>query len=156
MSMTRLVLAAALCALVAAAAVPLAGARASCTAGMKTVGGVSERTFCGPAKATVHYGSQTWTFSQGECAKSPYFSVNIGTVVLGTSSKPKPDYFGLTAQKSGGSWKAIAVVFDHGGKGYPVRTDTAKVTVSPGGTKGTFAGTSFLGGTKVSGTFSCG
>jgi hypothetical protein len=122
---------------------------------VKTVGGVSMRTFCGPAKATVHYGSKTWTFSQGQCTKSPYFAVNIGTVVLGVTSKPKPDYFGLTVQKVGGVVKPMAITFDHGGKGYPVRTDTATVTLSAGQTKGAFSGTSFVDGTKVTGTFSC-
>lgn len=150
----KLLLIACLCALAATAAP--AGAKVACTPGVKSAGGVTQRTFCGPAKATVHYGSQTWSFSQGQCTKSPYFTVNIGTVVLGMTSKPKPEYFGLTAQKSGGKWKAIAIAFDHAGKGYAVRIDTAKVTLSPGQTKGTFASTTFLGGTKVTGTFSCG
>jgi hypothetical protein len=111
----RVALIAALCVL-AAAVVPAAGATASCTPGVKTVGGVTQRTFCGPAKATVHYGSQTWHFTQGECSKSGgYFTVNIGTVVLGMSSKPKPEYFGVTAQGA----KAVAIAVDHAGMATP-------------------------------------
>jgi hypothetical protein len=148
----KLVLLAAVCALSAVAIAAPAGAGVSCTAGTRTVSGVTERTFCGSAKATVHVGSQTFGFSQGQCTKAPYFAVNIGTVVLGASSKHLPEYFGVTAQKTGGKVKAIAIVFDHAGKGYPVRPDTAKISLS--GTKGTFSGETFTG-TKVSGSFSC-
>ena len=147
----RIALIAALCVL-AGAAVPAAGAKASCTAGVKTVGGITQRTFCGPAKATVLYGTQTWHLTQGQCSKSGgYFTVNIGTVVLGMTSKPKPDYFGLTAQGA----KAVAIAVDHGGKGYAVRADTAKVKLLPGQKGGTFSGTSFADGSKVTGSFSC-
>jgi hypothetical protein len=148
----RVVLIAALLCVLAAVAVQQAGAKAPCTAGVKTVGGVTQRTFCGPAKATVHYGTHTWNFTQGECSKSGgYFTVNIGTVVLGMTGKPKPDYLGVTAQGA----KAVAIAVDHGGKGYAVRADTAKVKLLPGQKGGTFSGTSFADGTKVTGSFSC-
>lgn len=112
-----------------------------------------QRTFCGPAKATVHYGAKTWSFSQGQCSTTGgYFTVNIGTVVLGVTSKPKPEYFGLTVQGK----KPVAIAINHAGKGYALRLDTAKVTVAPNKKKGTFSGTVFAGATKVSGSFSCG
>lgn len=134
----------------AAAFVPASSAHTSCTAGVKTVNGLTERTFCGPAKATVHYGAQTFSFKGGNCAKSgPYYAVNIGTVVLGITSKPKPDYFGLDIGKPGTDVLAL----DHGGKAYLVLGTTLKVVRS--GNHGTFSGTAFGGSPKVTGSFSC-
>jgi hypothetical protein len=157
----------ALVALVAFAA-PQAGARGTCTPGVKTVNGVTMRTFCGPAKATVHYGAKTFTFAQGRCDKTKdYVAVNIGTVVLGQTSKPKPEYFGLVVGKlplGGGGTPAAkdgtytngTLVFDHGGKAYLVNGTTLRITLKGGRTRGTFSG-SGLGAPapKITGTFSC-
>jgi hypothetical protein len=129
------------------------------------VNGVTERTFCGPAKATVHAGSKTFSFSGGECSKtSTYVTVNIGTVVLGVTSKPKPDYFGLDVGKlpgaSGqsaphdGTYTSVVLALDSGGKGYIVTS--ASVTLKGNRTHGTFTG-KLTGGpaATVTGSFSC-
>jgi len=148
----------------AAAAAP-AGARTACTPGTKTVNGATERTFCGAAKATVHAGSKTFSFSGGQCTKAPaYVTVNIGTVVLGMTSKPKPDYFGLDVGKlpGGGGTPAshdgtntsVVLAIDSGGKGYVVTG--ARVTLKGNRTRGTFTGTMLGGpGGTVTGSFSC-
>lgn len=162
MGVARLALLALLVPLVVA--VGPAAARPACTAGVKTANGVTERTFCGPAKATVHYGGKTFVFSGGECEKtSKYIAVNIGTVVLGTTSKPKPNYFGLDvgqlpgstgkAAAKDGSYPAVAFALDFGGKGYLA----AGVTVVLGGnrTHGTLTGSALGSSGKVTGTFSC-
>ena len=136
--------------LAVAASAPAAGARTSCSAGVKTVNGLTERTFCGPAKATVHFGAKTFSFKGGNCAKSgPYYAVNVGTVVLGITTKPKPNYFGLDIGKPGTDVLAL----DYGGKAYLVLGTTLKVTRS--GSHGTFSGTGFGGSPKVTGSFSC-
>jgi hypothetical protein len=161
--------------LVVCAAAALAGfgagstsaAPASCKAGVTTYGGASARVFCGPAKATVHYGSTVLKLSDGDCEKtSKYFNVNIGTVVLGTSKKPKPDYFGLVVGQYLGSGKPAphdgtypggAVGIEYGGKGYLVRGDTVKVTLAGNRSRGTFTGDSLFVSppVKVTGSFSC-
>ena len=125
------------------------------------------RTFCGPAKATVQFGSKTLHFSGGSCTKtSKYVSVNIGTVVLGQTTKPKPDYFGLDvgqvpgsaakpASKDGTYTNAL-VVLVYGGKAYFVSTTGTKVTLSGNRSKGAISGTAGFGATgKVTGSFSC-
>ena len=144
------------------------GSRAACTPGVKTVGGVTERVFCGPAKATVHYGSKVFTFTEGECEKgAKYLAVNIGTVVLGTTRKPKPDYFGLLVGQSpaggakpashDGTYVGGVLALDYGGKGYLVQGSTLKVTLSGGRSRGAFSGNTFLTSpsVKVKGTFTC-
>jgi hypothetical protein len=152
-----------------AVVVPQAGARTECTPGAKTVGGVPMRTFCGPAKATVHYGSQVFTYANGSCQKTATFVVvNIGTEVLGTTTKPKPDYFGLdvgqvpgTSGKPAGSdgvYTGGVLALIHGGKGHIVFGPSLKIALSGGRSHGTFSGKgfSFTGGSpKVTGTFSC-
>ncbi len=165
-SLAKLFFAGAL-ALVAASAASGGVTRQACTPGVKSVGGVTERTFCGSAKATVHFGSQTFHYSGGACEKtSKYVSVNIGTVVLGQTSKPKPDYFGLDVGQVPGStvkpaprdgaYTDVVVALDHGGKAYLVSPTGTTVMLSGNRSKGTISGTAGFGATgKVTGTFSC-
>jgi hypothetical protein len=146
---------------------PAAARPTGCAAGVKSSGGLTERTFCGSAKATVHYGAQTLKFSNGDCTKTAqYISVNIGTVVLGTTTKPKPDYFGLdvgrlpgsTGKAAGkdGTYAGGVLALAHGVKTYLVVPNTLKIVLSGGRTHGTFSGTGFGGSApKVTGTFSC-
>jgi hypothetical protein len=142
-----------------------AGARnAGCLAGVRSVGGISERMFCGPAKATVHFGSHTFSFANGDCvATSTYLSVNIGTVVLGETSKPKPNYFGVDVGRTPGSttkpagkdgtYPAAALALDYGGKGY--LATGVSVVLSGNRSHGTLSGTPFGSSGAVTGTFSC-
>jgi hypothetical protein len=145
-------------------AVGPAAARPACTPGVKTADGVTERTFCGPAKATVHDGAKTFVFSDGECEKtSKYVAVNIGTVVLGTTSKPKPNYFGLDVGQipgttgkpaaKDGSYPAAALALDYGGKGY--LATGVKVVLAGNRTHGSLSGSALGSSAKVTGTFSC-
>jgi hypothetical protein len=100
----------------------------ACTAGVHPYGGANARTFCGPAKATVVIAGKTIHFAGGNCERGPaYLSLNIGTVVLGTSTKPKPEYFGLlvgrapivggTPATHDGTFTPEALAADHTGKG---------------------------------------
>ena len=151
---------------IAAVEAPASRAVASCTPGVRTIGGTQARVFCGPAKATVKIGGKVLRFKGGSCERtSKYVTVNIGTVVLGTTAKKKPDYFGLDVGAYPGSGAkaarhdgiytggVIAVVF--GGKSYLLRGDTAKITLSGGRTKGTFAAQGLLGSAGGTGSFSC-
>jgi hypothetical protein len=140
--------------------------RSACAPGMISFGGVQARVFCGPAKATVKVGGKVLSFTGGSCERtSKYVTINIGTVVLGTTTKKKPDYFGLDAGAYPGSTGkpaakdgtttggVIAVVY--AGKTYLLRGDTAKITLSGGRTRGTFSAGGLLGSSGATGSFSC-
>jgi hypothetical protein len=137
--------------------------RAVCTPGLTKVGGVTARTFCGPARATVKVGGKTFSLANGNCDRTArYVSVNIGTVVLGLAKK-KPDYFGLNVGRilgagkpapRDGTYHGSALALDAGGKGYAVRADEIEVTLTGNRTKGTFTATLLAGG-SISGSFSC-
>ena len=140
--------------------------RAGCTPGVISFGGVQARVFCGPAKATVKVGGKTLSFTGGSCERtSKYLTVNVGTVVLGTTTKKKPDYFGLdvgaypgsTGKPAAhdGSFTGGVLAVVSGGKSYLLRGDTAKFTLSGGRTKGTFSAAGLLGSGAATGSFSC-
>jgi len=116
----------------------------------------------------VHYGSKVFTYTQGECEKtSDYVAVNVGTVILGQTSKPKPDYFGLLIGKSpaggtkpasrDGTYSGGVLALDYRGKGYVVRGDTLKVTLTGRRSRGTLTAASLFDNppVKVTGSFSC-
>jgi hypothetical protein len=128
--------------------------RTSCTAGMTKVGGTPARTFCGPAKATVHIGGTTVQFKGGTCeTTSAGWSINIGTVMLGVTSKAKPEYFGVAGKGKTGKQSNAAVTLTHVGKSYAVTNNT--VTLKPGLKAGMFSGTVFGQSSPITGSFTC-
>src|SRR5205807_994182 len=73
------------------AALVLAGASSSrpagCMPGVRSAGGASYRTFCGPAHATLRAGGKTFLFRGGSClVPGNYFTINIGTITLGADA----------------------------------------------------------------------
>jgi hypothetical protein len=146
------------------AAATAADHRAGCTQGVHPYGGVNARTFCGPAKATVVLGGKTIHYAGGNCERgAAYLSLNIGTVVLGTTTKPKPEYLGLLVGKAplvggtpathDGTYKPQALALDHAGKGYAILTASVKLT--GGRTRGSFTGKVFGTNAPIQGTFAC-
>ena len=83
--------------------------------------------------------------------------------MLGTTTKPKPEYFGLLVGKApilggtpaahDGTFKAQAVSAHHAGKGYALISAT--VTLSHSRSRGTFTGKVFGSNASVHGTFRC-
>ena len=133
------------------------GSNAGCTAGVKTVGGATVRTFCGPAKATVKIGGKTLHFSGGQCEKlSGFYTVNIGAITL-PPAKPKHMYFGFTTtKKRGGTYKIFGDVtlgWETPGKRYSLGKGSVKIASSM--KRGTFSGTELLSSQKASGSWSC-
>lgn len=140
------------------AAVPATSAqpatRAACVSGVQrtTIGGKPALRFCGPARATLHLGSQTIAFSGGRCiVVSRRFTVNLGAQVLALGV-PMPNYFGITTQSATpGPQSTAAVAVNANGHGYVVTGKT--VNLAPGLRRGTFGGTT--GGMRVRGSFTC-
>jgi hypothetical protein len=128
-------------------------APAGCVAGVKKINGVSARTFCGPAKATVKLGSSTVKYAGGECSKSSFgWTINIGTVVLGNLKK-KPEYFGITVTPAkAGSHARSGPAIVHSSTSYAV---LGTVTLKAGLKSGTFSGKAFGSPQKISGSFTC-
>jgi hypothetical protein len=127
----------------------------SCTAGVRTSGGVTYRTFCGPARATVHFGGKTFRFTQGSCTRdSGTFSINIGTITL-PPGKPKYRYFGMTVFTGKDGTYANQAVSWQFPDGKHESLFHAKVVLRGGRTQGTFAGKTLADGIPGSGTFHC-
>lgn len=147
-----------------AACVLASPASAACHAGTHKFGGTTARTFCGPAKATVKMPGRTLTYQQGSCDRTKdYFTLNIGTIVLGDTTKKRPPYFGITVGKTafGGSpaghdgtyTKDVSISFVSGGHSYSLVR--AKLTLAGHRTKGTFSGQLLASTKMVSGSFHC-
>jgi hypothetical protein len=137
-----------------AAAAPSATA---CTAGVSKIGGFTARTFCGPARATVHVGGKTLSFSGGQCAISMgYWTVNIGTIELGQPHKTR-SYFGIALIKpshADGSYPGVSFAFNVPGKSYSV--SNATLILRNGGKSASFSGAVTTGGGRVTGSVTCG
>jgi hypothetical protein len=137
-------------------------AATECTPKTKTVGGQRATVFCGPAKAVVHMGGKTYSFSSGECTKQPgAFAVNIGT----KTAKPTAgySYLGLIAQGNNpGTYMGdkVSITFNVGrlhasllAPGGSARPDT-KVVLATRLRSGTFSGKNERG-QRVTGSFTC-
>jgi len=164
MKMSPLVIVIVMAAALAAGTAAGSRAAAACTPGVHALGGVTARTFCGPARATLVVGGKTIRFSGGTCERgAAYVAVNIGTVVLGTTTKQKPDYFGLvvgkapliggTPARADGTYKPQVLTANHAGKGYAILHSTLQL--QGGRTHGSFSGTPYGSSATVTGTFSC-
>lgn len=161
----RIILSAVSTGLVATALAGSAGSAegAKCKAGVHKFGSVQARTFCGPGSATATVGGKTFAFKGGNCVKTKkYLTINLGTIVLGQTSKKRPEYFGITVGKTplggtpapkDGTYSGDAVAFVHLNKGYGV--GGSSVTLTNGRTRGTFTGKTFSGQIPVSGSFRC-
>jgi hypothetical protein len=136
----------------------------TCKAGLHRIGGVSARTFCGPATARVLVGGKTLTFAQGNCVKTAaYVSINIGTVVLGQTKQRQPNYFGLDigripgsgappAGKDGTYRTGTVLTVEYANKSYDVLSGIASLKGHR--THGTVKGKAFTG-QPLTGTFHC-
>jgi hypothetical protein len=150
-------------ALVAALPVPAAYAT-TCHAGVHPYGGAQIRTFCGPASVTFVINGKQVKLKGGKCVlTSQYLSLNIGSALLGTTSKPAPNYFGLDVGKTpgggtpaptDGTYPAFALALATGGKSNS--SLDANVTLTNNRRRGTFTGSLLIGGGTLSGSFNCG
>jgi hypothetical protein len=164
MNSIRILLAASLLASVAAVASSDAIARGACTNGPTLYQGERAFTSCGgPATAVVKLGGRTLRYRGGTCRQtSTALELNMGTTIVGQTTKPLPRYFGIAigrlfgagrpAPKDGSYRGGILAVVDDG-KRY-ASFDT-QVRLSGGRTRGSFTA-KLLEGATVSGSFLCG
>jgi hypothetical protein len=138
---------------VLASAAPAGANAATCTPGVKTIAGASARTFCGPAKATVTLNGKTVSYKGGICSTSiGLFSINVGTVVVGTTMPNAPEYFGVAAKAKPGKQARQTISVVHAGA---TRGIIGTVTLTAGLNGGTFAGKVFGSSAGISGSFTC-
>jgi len=136
-----------------------ADAKKKCKPGTYAYGGAQARKFCGPARARVKLPSgKVVHFHRGRCDKTKEnFTINIGTIVIGDTSKKRPKYFGITvdpAPKDGTYTQNAAVSFTRANKNYGVGNATVKLKKHR--SRGTFSGVLFSGGKgTVHGSFRC-
>ena len=130
-----------------------ASPRAACTPGARTAGGATYRTFCGPARATVHIRGKTLVFAGGSCQRGT-FTINIGTITL-PPGKPKYRYFGTTVfGNRDGVYKDQAVSWQLP-NGQHESLFHATVVLKNGRSQGTFSGETLADHVKGTGTFHC-
>jgi hypothetical protein len=130
-----------------------ASARSSCTAGVRSAGGVTYRTFCGSARAVVHLGRRTYVFTGGSCDRGA-FTINIGTITL-PPGRPKYRYFGITVfTNRDGTFKDQAVTWQLP-NGRRNSLFHATVVLAGGRSHGTFSGSTLAGNVRGSGSFHC-
>ena len=154
------------CAVAALFVAPGARPAAACTPGATKIGGKKATRFCGKARADVRIGGKTYRFREGRCDRTgKFFTVNLGTVVLG-SAKQKEPYFGLAVGRfpggsaatkpaaTDGTYTDGVVVIRVGGKAYDLNRPT--VTLKWRRTGGTFSGRAAFGSPlSVFGVFKC-
>jgi hypothetical protein len=159
-------LAASVVAAAGAGAAPVASERGACTPGLIPFGSVQARVFCGPAKAVVHVGGRTYRFRNGICERaSDHVAVDIGTVVIGHTTRPKPAYFGLDVGRilgnsarpaaTDGRYPVVALAIDANGKGILVDVTKTTVVLSHGRTKGAITGMTLFPAKPISASFTC-
>jgi hypothetical protein len=153
----------------ALAALPLAttsvvGASASASAskcGPEQIGGVTVRTWCGPARATVKVGGKSITIKGGACELVNYQGIKAFTVTTGRYTVPpaKPKFTSFSAAGSDtkpGTYSGWLVNFQTPGKQWTLRPTKTTVTITAAGAKkGTFSGTLYEGGKLAKGSWTC-
>jgi hypothetical protein len=128
----------------------------ACKAGVKTIGGVIYRTFCGPATATVSMRGKQYSFSGGKCTKTgvvQVFTVSVGTLTVG-KNKPRFKYFGaaVSAASHDGVYRRGVVGWAVNRKRYSLYN--VRLSLSGSLTRGTFSGR-IVGGGRATGSFRC-
>jgi hypothetical protein len=145
---------------------PLQPTRTTCTPKRTTVNGHPAIVQCGPAKATVHYGGKTFTFSGGTCKRTnaPFpavaFTLYIGTQVIGGASPHL--FFAAGDIKRDGTYTPENIALGFHEKGLAYSLHDGKTIVTAHLRKGTFSGRTIIAGkskiTKgklMSGSFTC-
>lgn len=139
---------------------------AACTPGTTRVGGKKATRFCGKARANVRIDGETVVFREGRCDRTDkFFTINLGTAVVG-SAKQKVPYFGLAVGRFPGGSAATKLASKDGtytdgvvvirirGKAYDLNRPT--VTLKWHRTGGTFSGRAAFGSPfYVFGVFKC-
>lgn len=141
--------------------------RTTCTPKHTTVAGHPAIVECGPAKATVHYGGKTFTFSAGTCKRTsaPFpavaFTLYVGTKVTGAGSPHL--FFAFGDIKRDGTYTTANLEVGFQEKGVAYDLHDGKTIVTGHLRRGAFSGGTVLfgkgklgvKGKPISGTFTC-
>jgi len=136
---------------------------AACTPGVIAYGGTKALVFCGPTKAAVLAAGKTIRYSNGRCERrQQYLRVDVGTKMLGKTTQPKPEYFGLSIGRTpgfadppatkDGAYSGAVIAVAHDGVDL-VPEGRGKVVLRANRTKGTFS--IKVAGKFVTGSFTC-
>lgn len=139
------------------------GAKRACTPGVIAYGGTKALVFCGPTKAAVLTAGRTIRYANGRCERrQQYLRVDVGTKMLGKTTQPKPEYFGLSIGRTpgfpdppvtkDGTYSGAAISVVNGGVDV-VPEARGKVVLKANRTKGTFS--IRVAGKLVTGSFTC-
>ncbi len=147
--------------LLVAVSVAAAGqARSATGCGVKQVGGVTVRTWCGPAKATASVAGKKIAIKGGSCSITKVSGIALFAVTVGRYSVPpaKPKFASVSASGSDlkpGTYRYWVINFQLPGKQWTMKPTTTKVTITKGARTGTFVGTTYEGGKKAKGSWKC-
>ncbi|MFN8223491.1 MAG: hypothetical protein U0R50_09660 [Gaiellales bacterium] len=128
--------------------------------GPKTEGGVTVRTWCGPAKASVTWNGRTMTIKGGSCELVDYEGVKAFTVNTGRYTVPpaKPRATAFSAAGSDtkpGTYGGWLINWQTPGKQWIVAARGLEVKIlAKGARRGSFTGRIDTGG-KVRGSWTC-
>ncbi|MEK7425529.1 MAG: hypothetical protein AAB131_17010 [Actinomycetota bacterium] len=143
-----------------AAMVGAAATAAPVACGPVQIGGVTVRTWCGPAKATVKLAGKTRAIKGGACELVNFHGIKAFTVNTGRYTVPpaKPKFTSFSAAGSDtkpGTYTGWLINFQTPGKQWIFKLQGQKVTITKaGGKAGTFSGKLDGGGT-ASGSWTC-
>ena len=130
-----------------------------------TVGGLKYRTFCGPARVTLHVGGKTHRIAGGFCDLSPrkVFLLTVGSTVAGpltgraATTPVKLPFFSINTLTSprNGRYEVTSILYAFPGDEQPgTGASHVALRLLSGAARGTFSATDD-NGKHVSGTFHC-
>ncbi len=146
--------------LVAASAAATGQARSATGCGVKQVGGVTVRTWCGPAKAAASVGGKKIAIKGGSCSVTKVSGIALFAITVGRYTVPpgKPKFASVSASGSDlkpGTYRYWVINFQTPGKQWTLKPTTTRVTITKGARRGTFVGTTYEGGKKAKGSWTC-
>jgi hypothetical protein len=144
------------------------GQAAERACGRANVQGATVITYCGPAKATFTFAGKTYKVSGGGCSLTSASGITAWTLLIGKQTLPpaKPKFLSLQAvldrKPKAGSYRhaEFVVSFELPGASWTLALGLPhSVTITAGGTTGSFTGSFYTGSSTAtkpaSGSWTC-
>jgi len=137
--------------------------RAACTPGIRKVGAVRFKVFCGPARATLRFQGKTYSFRNGSCTRtSRSLTIDVGVETLPhppSTEPPRTRWFGafVAARRDGTYHPGSEMFLTWSAPGLSFLFTAGKLRLTADRSRGTFSGQFFGRGItgSASGSFSC-